>query len=394
MVKAGSRYESARHNGLSHFLEHMLFRGTRSLPSAYQLNLAIEELGGTLRAATYVDYTVFQINVPPESIPAAIALFGEMLREPAFEGIDVEKGIVREEILEGVDEDGRPVDADDVARDLLFSPHPLGYKIIGRPGNIDRFSLADLRAHMKRHYVGANMVVSIAGAVDPAMAAPLMREHLQEVPPGEETRPTLPAVQSGGPRWRYVDSQGSQTDVRISFPTVGEHDERYVALQLLARVLDDGMSTRVHRRICDEKGLAYEAFAGLDPYEDCGVLDLGASVEHAKTAEVVRELLDIVRELRDDPPSDREIDKAKRRFVWELRALRDEAAGMAAHHGTAEIFNLPDDLDRNATRVLATRAEDLLDVARLTFRPDQMTVAAVGVLNRPQDIPKIASSGW
>ena len=85
VVKAGSRYEGARTNGLSHFLEHMLFRGTKSLPSAYQLNLAIEELGGTLRAATYVDYTVFQINVPPESVPDAIAIFGEMLRAPTFE---------------------------------------------------------------------------------------------------------------------------------------------------------------------------------------------------------------------------------------------------------------------------------------------------------------------
>jgi predicted Zn-dependent peptidase len=180
--------------------------------------------------------------------------------------------------------------------------------------------------------------------------------------------------------------------VRISFPTFGEHDPRYVALQLLARVLDDGMSTRVHRRICDEKGLAYEAFAGLDPYEDCGVLDLGAAVEHGKTAEVVKELLKIVRELREQPPTARELDKAKRRFTWELRALQDEAAGMAAHHGTAEIFHLPDNLDATAARVQQTTAQDILAVARAIFIPDSMTLACVGVLSRPNEIPKIAAS--
>src|SRR6185503_8418509 len=172
-----------------------------------------------------------------------------------------------------------------------------------------------------------------------------LRKHLAHVAGGTETLPALPKLARTGPRWRYVDSQGSQTDVRLSFPTFGEHDGRYVALQLLARILDDGMSTRVHRRICDEKGLAYEAFAGLDPYEDCGVLDLGAAVEHAKTADVVRELLNIVKELRESPPTARELDKAKRRFIWELRALRDDAAAVATHPGTSEIFHLPDDLD-------------------------------------------------
>src|SRR5271156_4649590 len=115
-VGVGSRFETAQTNGVSHFLEHMIYRGTRRRPSAHEVNLAFERLGGSLFASTQVDHGIYSLSLPPESLDAACALFGEVLAHPAFLDIDIERGIVVEEILEDLDDEGRQVDADNLSR--------------------------------------------------------------------------------------------------------------------------------------------------------------------------------------------------------------------------------------------------------------------------------------
>src|SRR6476659_7953404 len=135
-VRAGSRYETLATNGLSHFLEHMLFRGSGRYPSSFALNLAIEELGGTLYAETGRDYSLYQISLHPESLVAGLELFGEIFRTPTFSEIDVERRIILEELLEDQDEKGRLVNIDDIARQLVWPGHPLGYRITGPYENV------------------------------------------------------------------------------------------------------------------------------------------------------------------------------------------------------------------------------------------------------------------
>ncbi|MFW6085971.1 MAG: M16 family metallopeptidase [Myxococcota bacterium] len=192
-VAAGSRHEDDRTNGLSHMLEHMLFRGTANHPSAYALNLAIERLGGTLYGATHADFTTYQVDVPPANVEPVLRLFVEILTAPLFRDLDVEKRVLREEILEDLDEDGNDVDADNVVRQLLFSPHPLGFKITGSLDNVQGFTPQDLRAHLQRLYGARNMVLCVAGAVDEGIVEPIRRAF--EPLPRErwpEPRPRLP----------------------------------------------------------------------------------------------------------------------------------------------------------------------------------------------------------
>lgn len=378
-VGVGSRHESRAESGLSHLLEHMLFRGTARLPSAYALNHAIESLGGTLYGATHADHTVYEVSVPPESLDEALGLFGEIATTPVFADLAIEKGIVREEILEGVDEDGRDVDIDDVARAALFGAHALGLKITGDAESVARLGEDDLRRWHARHYVGPAAVLAVSGAVDPARVSERVERAFAALPGGARAFPDTPALEPG-PRFRYVDSDGSQTELRVSFFAPGERDPDRVALELLGRVLDDGMSTRLHRRLCDEAGLAYDVFGGLELYEDCGVFDLGATVEHAKVPRVVRELLTLCAELRDAPPTDEELDKAKRRYRWDLRATLDDAAGLAGFHGLRALLGVRESLDEVAARVQAVTPDQVRAVARRVFRPEHLAVTAVGWL--------------
>jgi predicted Zn-dependent peptidase len=380
LVKVGSRHEDARTNGLSHVLEHMLFRGTEAHPSSFALNLAIERLGGTLYGATHADFTLYQVSVPPPNVKPVVEILAEMLTRPVFSGLDVEKRVLREEILEDLDEDGHDVNADNVVRDLLFAPHPLGFKITGSLENVEGFTVEDLRAHMRRFYGARNVVVCVAGAVDESILEPIGRAF-GTLAPGEPA-PSEPPSGPSGRRFATVQDAGSQTEVRLSFAAPGLRDPRFTAAQLLGRVLDDGLSSRLHRHIVDGKGLAYDVFASIEAYDDCGVVDLGASVEHEKTPELVRELLALVDALRQDPLEADELEKARQRYLWDLEALLDDAEGMAAFYGTNALFGLPETLDSAATVMTAVTADDVRQVAGAIFGPQRAHAALVGVLER------------
>jgi len=380
LAKAGPRYEDTRSNGLSHLCEHMLFRGTETRPTAYALNRAIEDLGGTLEGETHVELTLYQVALPPANVAAGLGILGEMFTAPVFEGLPVEKRIVREEILEGLDEDGREVDIDELARHQLFAPHALGLSLTGTLDNVDAFSDADLRAHFDRHYRAGNLVLVAAGPVDADDLHAAAARAFAGLRPGSRLVGSSPAG-VGGPRSRYVESPGSQTEVRLSFPVTGERHPDALGLHLLSRVLDDGLSSRLHRAITDESGLAYDAFCAVDLYEDVGIFDLGASVEHDKVPEVITALGRLIRDLQDAPIPDDELDRARRRYRWSLDATLDDGEAVAQFHGTSALFALPDTFDGLARGIDALDAGRLRDIARRQLDPGRLHLTMVGLVD-------------
>src|SRR5580700_11490885 len=159
-ARVGSRFEGRKDNGISHFLEHMIYRGTQRVRSAHEVNLAFERLGGSLFASTQVDHGIFSLSLPPESLDEACSLFAEVLTDPAFLDIDIERGIVLEEILEDVDDEGRQVDADNLSRALIYGDHPLGFTITGSEAQIRSFDEPRLRRWHERHYTAGNAVLA------------------------------------------------------------------------------------------------------------------------------------------------------------------------------------------------------------------------------------------
>jgi predicted Zn-dependent peptidase len=381
-IKVGSRFENKSNNGLSHFLEHMLFRGTERHPSAYALNLAVEELGARAYGTTHADLTRFELAVPPENIAPAMAILGDLLRSPIFSDVEVEKSIIRQEILESLDEQGRNVSAEDLSRQALFGPDPLGFTIAGTLAHLKRLRIEDLREHMQRYYVANNMVLSVVGAVDPKEVFALADARFSGLPPGQAAVWAQPSIAVDGVRFRYVESPGSQTDLRLAFRTFGEADPRRMALHLLTRVIDDGMSTRLQRRICDEQGLAYEVYALLDQYQDCGVFGVGAAVEHGKMFRLVEQVLTLLGELTEQKVEPSELSKAQRRYQWDLQATLDNAEALCTHYGARELFDLESGLSALAEESAQVSGDDLLSVARDIFRPEQLVVACVGMLNK------------
>ncbi len=376
-VRGGSRYEAPEDHGLSHVVEHMIFRGTDTHPDPYDLNLAVEEIGGGMDAATHVDFVEYQLELPPESVAEGLPAFARIFHAPRFQGLDVEKAILREELLSDLDEDGRDVEPDNLARRLLFGDHPLGRTIAGDLDRVASFTTSDLLRHFEAHYVGRNAALCIAGAIDPEEAQRLAEACFGGLAAGERARCEPAPRVLPDQRFRVVASHDNQTDVRVSFDTIGDAHEDAMALRMLERVLDDGLASRLHRRICDEQGLSYHLYAGLDAYEDCGAFDLGATVAHEKVPSVVDSMLALVEALGEGI-SEAELRRAVKRHRWDLEALLDAAAEVSSYYAHFRLFGREDTLASLAARAERVATGDLERLARTWLRRDRARVACVG----------------
>ncbi|GAB4203480.1 MAG: pitrilysin family protein [Sandaracinaceae bacterium] len=375
-VRVGSRHEPTELGGISHFLEHMLFRGTAEHPTSFAQNFAFESLGGTLDAATSAETTVFSTSVPRDAAADAIALIAEMFREPVMAGLELERNVVKEEILDTLDEQDQLVDPDELVAQALFGAHPLGRSIGGTVASIEAIREEDLRAWHRRHYVGSNVTVTLAGALGPRALAAVRRE-LGAIPRGRPTRtsPVVPA--HAHDRHRVVRTTGSQVDVRVAVRAIGAGDPRFTALSMLARILDDGMSARVFRALVEDRGLAYEAFGNLDPYSDASIFALGATCRPESTVAVTDALLALAAGARG-PLAAGELARVQTRALFELSLARDEPEAMAEVLLGGELRGDRLDIDDLEARARAVTEADVVALAAETFRAERLSVVAVG----------------
>lgn len=381
-VKVGSRYESPADNGLSHFVEHMLFRGTERYPSSLALNLAFESLGGSLHAETGRDYSLFSTALEPEHTGAGIALLGQLITGPRFAEIERERALILEELSEDYDEAGSELCGDDIARGLLFPDHPLGQRILGPRENVERFSQEDVRAHFSRHYTAGNLLLCAAGPVAPADVVAAAQGELSAIPRGDALTSEPPPAPGRGPSYRYVDDPGAQTSLHIAFRAIAETDPDHVAGLALLRIIDDGMSARLHYRLCDQRGLAYSLSAGLDSFHDAAIVDVSGQTTHPKVCTLTRAVLELCGELRDDLVPDDELAKAKRRCRRDILSLADDPGAMAGWFGGGALYVEPPAMIDRIAAMDALTAEDLRRVARRIFARERLAVVAVGKLSR------------
>ncbi len=381
-IKVGSRFEPAGDNGLSHFVEHMLFRGTERYPSSFALNYAIEDLGGTLYAETGRDYSMFQVALEADQVGPGLALFGEMFGHPTFADIELERKLILEEINEDYDEKGVEINCADIARALVFGDHPLAQRIIGPRNNVNRFTVEDVRRHFDRYYCARNMLLCVAGPVHGEEVAAAARRHLGGLPAGAAAQAQSPSFDQNEPLYRHVADTGSQTSVSVLFRAVPELDPDFVASIALVRAIDDGMSTPLHYRLCDQLGLAYSVQAGLEPLHDVALLDITASTANANVAGLVTETLRLLGDFRDQPVAERDLAKLKRRYGYELASAADDANALAGWFGGTAIYYPPPSFADRIAAIESLTADDLIRVARRILRPERLTVAVVGSLTR------------
>ncbi len=377
-VKVGSRFESAADSGLSHFVEHMLFRGTDRYPSSLAINTAFEDLGGTLHAETGRDYSLYSTTIEPALMSEAAQLFGELLGAPRFDDIDLERAIILEEMNEDYDERGIEVNGDDIVRGLVFGDHPLGQRIIGPRSNVERFTAADVRRHHRRFYGAANLILCAAGPVAHEQVIAAAETALGRLPANAPAEMAPFASDQRAPRFEFVRDSGSQTAINIAFRSVPDADPDYLASVALLRALDDGMGTRLHYRLVDQQGLAYSVGAGIEPLADVALFEISGDTGHGKTTALLAGMLSLMAELRETRLTDAEMTRIRRRYRNDLLASVDDNTAMAGFFGGTALYYPPPTLAQRLDDMQRLTADDVRRAAQRIARPENLSVAIVG----------------
>jgi predicted Zn-dependent peptidase len=380
-VRVGSRFETVRDNGISHFHEHMLHRGIPGHPTAHAQALAFEELGAAFGAMTYVDHGALSCGVPAENLERCVELTALLCESPLFSDIAIEKGIVREELLESYDGNGRLVDGASILRELCFAGHPLGMPIAGTRTTLSRFDAPLLRKFHRRHYVGEGMVVTLAGPFDPARLGRLAARRFGSLPRGRAVVAQAPPPQVAA-QFRYVPDSGSQTWLGLAFRAPSERDADEPATELLMRVLDDGNATRLYRALSDERGLCYDVSAMFESYSDAGVLEIVAECAHASAPRVLNETLNVLTDLSLHGPTAPELARAKARLRWQMLELYDmptELAGFVGEGTLSGTEALPEARIEQLMNVTEARVQA---AAARIFRAQQSSLVVIGKLDK------------
>jgi predicted Zn-dependent peptidase len=381
-LAVGSRFETPFSNGLSHFLEHMMFRGTPSHPTAHDVALVFERWGGILAASTAADIGDWWVGVPAVNFERILRPFGEVLTAPLFNGIEVERGIVREEILETLDESGNCVEPADLVRQLVFGDHPLGMPITGSVQQVESFTESQLREHHRQFYSGGAFTTISVGPLPPDRVIEQLSEVFGALPSGAAPVVTPPEAQAGR-RFKYVSHRSSQSRVCVAFRAPASFSTEEPAMDLLMRVLDDGMATRLYHRICDQLGLCYDVSGDYEAYLDAGLVELSAETGHERAAEVLRELLTLAQQLKQElVPSD-ELERCQLRFRWQMESALDSPGELAEYLALESRSPRPRTPSERIQMISELTPNDVQRVAQRWFTPDNLSVVVVGAQSKP-----------
>jgi predicted Zn-dependent peptidase len=331
-LSAGPRFESAETSGLSHLVEHMVFRGTEQYPDSHAFHWALESLGGTLQGSTGRDLSLFGLTVSPRDLAESMELLAEATLRPTFADLDVERSLVLEELLQDRDEDDRELNLENLSRKLLWPHDPLGLPIVGSRSNVEGFDVDDIRRWHQHLMCQGNGLLTVSGPVDPGDALDRVRRTFSSMTTGDALPRRRLRNRRPGPHVDHVDHDASQVEVMLSFPAPGLLDPDPQGVALLQIILADGVTSRLQWRVCEQKGLAYTIEAHYDALGDAGALDIEAAVAPASLVPLMREVILTLRELKEKGPSADELKRARRRYRLALEFALDSPTALASYH--------------------------------------------------------------
>jgi predicted Zn-dependent peptidase len=374
-IGVGSRFEEPREAGISHFLEHMLFKGTATL-TPEQIAQAFDGMGGEVNAATGKDYTVVYARVLDELVPRAMPVLADMIRRPAMADLEQEREVVLEEIA--MYEDDPQDQIHDLMSAAVFPDQALGRPVIGTAEVIGSVAEDDVRGYHASHYTAPNMVVAAAGSVDHERLVELAEELLDGLS-ADAHAAEYEAARPGGPRLTVKEKETEQYHLCLGGPGMSRSDPRRHAQSVLDTVLGGSMSSRLFQEVREKRGLAYSVGSYAVGYADTGQVGvyLGTREDNLPLAcEVIGTELRRIAEVPLTPDELRRAkDHLKGRMVLSMESsgTRMNRIGRALLTGT-ELLTL----DETIARIEAVTSDDVLALAQGHWRPESMSVAAIG----------------
>jgi predicted Zn-dependent peptidase len=373
-VRTGSRDETPAQAGLSHFLEHLLFKGTERF-SAIEIAERLDGLGASVNAATGKETTHIHARFLDEHTEEVFDLLAEMLLAPTYPEIDSERDVVLEEIAMYEDE---PQDrVHDILAGAVFGDHPLGRRVLGEAEVISSVPVPEIEAYRSARYTGASIVVGAAGNIDHGRVATLSERLVS--PAAGSSANGAPVAADTKSRLRFYAKDTEQYHICFGAPGIVRSDERRYALAVLDSIFGGSSSSRLFVEVREKRGLAYSVGSYSEQYTDSGLVATYVGTREDNVEEACSIIGTELARLRSEPVSAAELARAKENVKGRLVLSSESTAARMARISRATLFNLPiDSLDEMLAKIDAVTVEGLAELAAELYGPERLSAACVG----------------
>jgi predicted Zn-dependent peptidase len=372
-VRTGSRNETPAQAGVSHFLEHLLFKGTPRF-SAIEISERFDGLGASVNAATGKETTHLHARFLDEHTDAVFDTLAEMLLDPSYPEIDSERQVVLEEIAMYEDE---PQDrVHDVLAEAVFGGHPLGRRVLGEAEVIASIPVPDIDAYHRERYAAPEIVVGAAGHLDHDRIVGLAEKLVNPTGAGGD-QPDLPL--EGGPQLRFHQKETEQYHICFGAPGLRRDDQRRYALAVLDSIFGGSTSSRLFREVREKRGLAYSVGSYNEQFTDQGLVATYVGTREDNVEEACSIIGAELARLRSEPVSDEELQRAKESVKGRLVLSSESTAARMTRISRATLFGLPiESLDEMLAKVDAIEVDQLTELAAELYGEEHLSAACVG----------------
>jgi predicted Zn-dependent peptidase len=377
-IGAGSRDETDAKAGLTHFIEHLLFKGSKSY-TALEIAEIFDGFGAELNAATSREHTVVYARVPDQHLETAVDVMTDMVFTPLFDDLDSEREVVLEEIA--MVEDAPQELVHDLVAEAVFGKHPLGRPVIGTADVISTVSPRTIAAYHRQTYIPGNVVAAAAGHVDHDRLVGLVERALERREPLTHARRRVraPLVKPPQPGLRFQAKDTEQYHVCVAAPGIARGDRRRFAASLLDAILGGSASSRLFQEIREKRGMAYAVYSFMSQYTDTGIFGVYVGTREDNLAPALEIAAQQIADIAGGNISDRELDRAKENLKGRIVLSMESTSTRMSRLGKALITDTELlSLDRIIAEVDAVDAELVSELAAHLLAPDRLSVAAIG----------------
>ena len=380
-ANVGSRDESPSVAGASHFLEHLLFKGTTTR-SALDISAAVDAVGGEMNAFTGKEYTCFYARVIDRDFAIAAEVICDMIRDSVIrsEDVDSERTVVLEEIAMRDDDPGDLVH--DLFSETLYGDTPIGRPILGTVDSITNMSRRSVNDYYKKKYLPENLVVAVAGNVTHErvveQVSRLLGDFLDSSAKPAALRPASKVKARGLGDIGLIYRKSEQANILLGFPSIDRNDERRFALSVLTSALGGGMSSRLFQEVREKRGLAYSVYASMQQFAGAGILSLYAGCNPASSQEVTSIFRDVLGDVVTSGLTDEELERAKGQVAGSMVLGQEDTGSRMVRIGKSElVYGEIKSMDEILASVRAVDQRQIAELAKEIFTA-QPTLAIVG----------------
>jgi predicted Zn-dependent peptidase len=377
-IAAGSRDEPAGKAGVTHFIEHLLFKGTRAY-DAQQVAEIFDEMGGELNAATSREHTVVYARVPDRHVEDALDVMADMVFSPTFAEIDSEREVVLEEIA--MVEDAPQDLVHDLLSAAVFADHPLGRPVIGRAEVISSVSRRSIAAYHHRAYVAGNVVLAAAGNLEHDQLLRLLEQAARQrvEPPARRTRVRSPLVREPAPGIRFLEKDTEQFHVCVGAPGISRSDRRRFAASLLDAILGGSASSRLFQEIREKRGMAYTVYSFGSQYTDTGMIGVYVGTREENLDPCLQIVAEQIGDIAAGNLRERELQRAKENLKGRIALSMESTSNRMSRLGRSLITDTELlSLDRVIAEIDAVEPGMLAELAGVLLDSGRLSAAGIG----------------